>query len=167
MGIKDDMPVLARHEGAWEGSYRHYDPEGRLLDAHSSLLICRFPEDAAFPYHQTNLYVWADGRREVRDFKASYADRRIWFDNDLIKGWAGELDFDTHHRTVVLHWERTGDPDLYLYEMIQLADDGQARCRTWHWIRGGRLVTRTAIEERLATRDWRTREAEVQGAPPS
>jgi hypothetical protein len=45
--------------------------------------------------------------------------------------------------------------------MIQLADDGMNRCRTWHWIRGGLLETRTAIQERLVSRDWRAADAEV------
>lgn len=161
MSIRDDMPLLARHEGVWDGTYRYYDAEGRLVDEHASRLLCRFP-DQGHPYHQTNFYTWADGRREVRDFPAEYRDRRVWWDNDLIRGWAAELDLDQNHRTVVLHWERTGDPTLYLYEMIQLADDGQTRCRTWHWIRNGRLETRTAIEERLVTRDWRAVEREMQ-----
>ncbi len=59
----------------------------------------------------------------------------------------------------MLYWQRQGDPSLYLYEMIQLSDDGQSRCRTWHWIRAGQLETRTAIQETLVTRDWRSLEA--------
>jgi hypothetical protein len=45
--------------------------------------------------------------------------------------------------------------------MIQLSDDGQTRCRTWHWIRSGLLETRTAIEERLVTRDWKSYEQQM------
>jgi hypothetical protein len=161
MGIKDDMPLLARHEGVWEGRYRYYDASGRLVDEHASRLLCRFPDSGPWPYHQTNIYTWADGRREVRDFPATYADRRIWWDNDLIRGWAAELDLDDRRRTVVLYWQRTGDPDLYLYEMIQLSDDGVQRCRTWHWIRSGALEQRTAIEERLVSRDWRAADREL------
>ncbi len=161
MGIKDDMPLLARHEGVWEGCYRYYDASGRLVDEHASRLLCRFPDSGPWPYHQTNIYTWADGRREVRDFPATYASGRIWWDNDLIRGWAAELDLDDRRRTVVLYWQRTGDPDLYLYEMIQLSDDGTQRCRTWHWIRSGALEQRTAIEERLVSRDWRAADREL------
>ncbi|MFM9897734.1 hypothetical protein [Sphingorhabdus sp.] len=39
-------------------------------------------------------------------------------------------------------------------EMIQLADSGVDRCRTWHWIWNGVLENRTAIQEKLVTRDW-------------
>jgi hypothetical protein len=161
MDIKQEMPLLARHEGVWEGSYLYYDASGEKVDEHRSLLLCRFPAEGPHAYHQTNHYLWSDGRREVRDFPAAYRDHRIWWDNELIKGWAAEEPLDDKKRTVVLHWERVGDPELYLYEMIQLADDGQTRCRTWHWIRSGRLETRTAIEERLVTRDWKGYEREM------
>lgn len=162
MGIKEDMPLLARHEGVWEGTYRYYDASGKLVDEHRSRLLCRFPESGPYPYHQTNIYTWADGRTEVRDFPATYHDGRIWWDNDLIKGWAAELGLDDKGRSVVLYWQRTGDPDLYLYEMIQLSDDGTKRCRTWHWIRSGELETRTAIEETLVSRDWRAADEELR-----
>lgn len=161
MGIREDMPLLARHEGVWDGVYRYYDAAGRQVDEHRSRLLCRLPDDGEHPYHQTNFYMWDDGRTETRDFPARYHDGRVWWDNELIKGWAAEEPLDDKRRTIVLHWERQGDPDLYLYEMIQLADDGQSRCRTWHWIRAGRLETRTCIEEVLATRDWRAVEAEL------
>jgi hypothetical protein len=162
MGIREDMPLLARHEGVWEGTYRYYNHAGDKVDEHRSVLLCRMPEDGPHPYHQTNHYHWEDGRKEVRDFPAAYHSKRIWWDNDLILGSAWEVGQDEKGRSVMLYWQRQGDPSLYLYEMIQLADDGQTRCRTWHWIRNGQLETRTAIEERLVTRDWRAYEAEME-----
>lgn len=161
MGIREDMPLLARHEGVWDGVYTYYNVAGAQVDVHTSRLLCRVP-DSGHPYHQTNFYTWADGRTEIRDFPATYADKRIWWDNDLIKGWAAEVGLDQNQRTMMLYWQRQGDPELYLYEMIQLADDGQSRCRTWHWIRSGQLETRTAIQERLVTRDWRGVEQEME-----
>ncbi len=155
MGIREDMPLLARHEGVWDGSYRYYNAAGDKVDEHASRLFCRFLEDGA-PYHQTNYYTWPDGRTETREFPAAYHDKRIWWDNELIIGWAAEVGLDEKSRTMMLYWQRTGDPSLYLYEMIQLADDGLSRCRTWHWIRNGMLETRTAIEEKFVTRDWRS-----------
>jgi hypothetical protein len=71
---------------------------------------------------------------------------------------AAELGPDDARRTMVLYRQRQGDPDLYFYEMIQIADDGLSRGRTWHWIRKGRLETRTAIQETLVTRDRRAAE---------
>ena len=162
MGIREEMPLLARHEGVWDGVYTYYNAAGEKIDQHESRLLCRFPEDGAFPYHQTNYYMWKDGRREVRDFPATYADKRVWWDNELIKGWAAEVKLDDKNRTVMLYWQRQRDPDLYLYEMIQISDDGKSRCRTWHWIRNGELETRTAIQERLVTRDWARAEREME-----
>ena len=156
MGIRDDMPLLARHEGVWDGTYTYFNAAGVQVDAHKSRLFCRFVDDDTHPYHQTNYYTWADGRREVREFPATYRDKRIWWDNDLIIGSAWEVPQDHEGRTMMLYWQRTGDPSLYLYEMIQISDDGQNRCRTWHWIRNGTLETRTAIEESFVTRDWRS-----------
>ncbi|PJG46666.1 DUF3598 domain-containing protein [Sphingobium sp. LB126] len=162
MGIREDMPLLARHEGVWDGVYTYYNAAGEKIDEHKSRLFCRFPEGGEFPYHQTNHYLWDDGRTEVRDFPAAYHDKRVWWDNELIKGWAAEVGLDEYNRTVMLYWQRQGDPSLYLYEMIQLADDGLTRCRTWHWIRNGLLETRTAIQEKLVSRDWAAVEKEME-----
>jgi hypothetical protein len=154
--IREAMPILARHEGVWEGTYTYFNAANEKVDEHASRLFCRFPDEGPFPYHQTNHYTWGDGRTEVREFPAEYRNGRIWWDNELIKGWAAEVGLDEYNRTVMLYWQRQGDPQLYLYEMIQLSDDGLNRCRTWHWIRSGVLETRTAIQEKLVTRDWRS-----------
>ena len=159
MGIRDEMPLLARHEGVWEGSYVYFNAAGQHIDAHDSRLFCRIlGDEAEHPYHQTNHYTWPDGRTEMREFPATFRDKRIWWDNELIQGSAWEVGQDPENRSMMLYWQRTGDPSLYLYEMIQIADGGETRCRTWHWIRNGQLETRTAIQERLVTRDWRSLE---------
>jgi hypothetical protein len=156
MGIRESLPLLARHEGVWDGVYTYFDAQDREIDRHKSRLFCRIPDGGPYAYHQTNHYTWDDGRTDIRDFPAEYRDGRIWWDNELIKGWCAPVALDDLNRTMMLYWQRTGDPDLYLYEMIQMADDGENRCRTWHWIRNGMLETRTAIQERLVTRDWRS-----------
>lgn len=161
MGIREEMPLLARHEGVWDGVYSYYNAAGVKVDDHRSRLLCRIDDEAEHAYHQTNHYTWPDGRTEIRDFPAEYRDRRIWWDNELIVGWAAEVPLDGNNRTMMLYWQRTGDPSLYLYEMIQLSDDGRNRCRTWHWIRNGMLETRTAIQETFVTRDWRRVDAEM------
>jgi hypothetical protein len=159
--IKRGLPLLSKHEGVWDGWYRHYDPNGNKIDEHRSRLICRFPEagDAEFqsgqPYQQSNFYSWPDGKTDVREFPAAYRDGRLWFDNELIDGWAAEVGLDEHHRTVMLYWKRKGDDDLYLYEMIQLSDCGKYRHRVWHWYRHGRIVSRTLIDEERASHQWR------------
>ena len=155
MGFREDMPLLARHEGVWDGTYSYFNAANEKVDEHASRLLCRITGEDDIPYHQTNHYRWPDGSYETRDFPATYRDGRIWWDNDLIQGWAAEVPLDNLNRTMMLYWQRTGDPSLYLYEQIQISDCGQNRCRTWHWIRNGMLETRTAIQEIFVTRDWR------------
>lgn len=148
------LPVLARHEGVWHGTYRYVDPAGQLLDEHASTLICRFPATGPFPYHQTNHYRWADGRTETREFPALIRDGRLVWQGGLIHGWAADVALDDFGRTSMLYWTRADDPDSYLYEMIQLSDCGRYRSRVWQWFRDGRLTRRTLIDEQKHSDDW-------------
>jgi len=153
--IKTLFPLLARHEGVWDGVYRYYDAGGNKTDEHRSRLICRFPDSGEFEYHQTNHYSWADGRTEVRDFPAVSAGDRIVFKSDLIDGWASDVKLDTHGRTTMLNWVRKESPGTYLYEMIQISDCDKLRSRTWHWYLEGRLFQRTLIDEERISHHWR------------
>lgn len=155
MSIRETLPLLARHEGVWDGYYRFYDPDGNKTDEHKSRLLCRLPDDET--YHQTNLYRWADGKRETRDFPTRVEGRRLIFFTE-IDGWAAAVDLDTFQRTMMLNWTRKDDPDLYLYEMIQISDCGTARARVWQWFRNDRLLQRTLVDERRVSRDWRAYE---------
>ena len=151
------MPLLARNEGVWEGYYRYFDPLGNKTDEHKSRLLCRIRDDR--DYHQTNLYRWSDGSRETRDFPASIEGNRLILTTE-IDGWAAAVDLDEHQRTMMLHWTRKDEPDLYLYEMIQLSDDGKSRARVWQWFKNDRLTQRTLIDEvRIAT-DWQSFEGQ-------
>ena len=44
MGIREDMPLLARHEGVWDGTYTYFNAANEKVDEHKSRLFCRFPE---------------------------------------------------------------------------------------------------------------------------
>jgi hypothetical protein len=151
MSLRNKLPLLARNEGVWEGHYRYYDPQGVKIDEHRSRLLCRIIEDR--DYRQTNIYRWADGRRENREFPATIDGSRLIFTNE-ITGWAQDVALDEHGRTMMLHWTRNDERDLYLYEMIQLSDDGLARARVWHWFKSDRLFQRTLIDERRLSTDW-------------
>lgn len=153
--LKTDMPILSSNEGVWVGWYRHYDGDGKLFDEHRSKLICRFTDDEEKPYHQTNIYQWEDGKVEVRQFPATYKDKRLWFDNDLIYGWAAEVPLDSYNRTTMLNWVRKGEEDLYLYEMIHNSDCGKYRSRVWQWLKGGKISARTLIDEEKKTTNWK------------
>jgi hypothetical protein len=154
--IRDAMPLLAANGGVWEGVYRHYDAaSGRMTDEHLSRLFCRILDGEAHDYSQSNHYFWADGRTEIREFPATYRDGRIWFDNDLISGWAARMEPDDLNHSQCLNWVRKGEPGVYLYEMIQNNADFTSRHRTWQWFRDGRCFQRTLIDEHFITADWR------------
>lgn len=153
--IRQRMPLLARHEGVWDGWYRYYDAQGKLTDEHRSRLVCRFPDSGPFDYDQTNHYSWADGRTDVRPFPAVLEGDRIVFKSELIEGWAADVPLDTQARTTMLHWTRRAEPGTYLYEMIHLSDCGIYRARVWQWFHGGRLTQRTLIDEQRVSHNWR------------
>ena len=145
MSIKDEMPLLARHEGEWEGTYTFIDRDGNVTDRHRSHLTCAFPADGGeFPYQQTNHYEWDDGRTETINFPARYADKKIHFDTDRINGSAWEVD----ENAIVLTWVYKAQAGITLYELINLSPDGDHRARTWHWFKDGKLFQRTIINER-------------------
>jgi hypothetical protein len=152
------MPQLMDSDGVWEGWYRYYDARtGMLTDQHRCRLICRImEEDAPYPYYQTNQYFWEDGRVDIREFPAWYDEGRIWWDNDLITGWAAPMQPDDYHRSTCLNWTRKGESDLFLYEMIQHSPNGIDRARTWQWFRDGVCFQRTLIDEKRVSRDWRS-----------
>ncbi|MGI5287872.1 hypothetical protein ACQEVF_31660 [Nonomuraea polychroma] len=142
MGLRADMPLLARHEGEWAGEYRHLGRDGTLLDRHRVQMNCRIVGDAA--YHQVNRYTWDDGRTEVHEFPGTYlGDGRCGFDTERLKGVFWEVD----DSTIYLTWQYKGKP-LRLFEMIVLSEDGRSRSRVWQWLEDGVCVRRTLIDER-------------------
>ena len=158
MSLRERMPLLARHEGAWDGYYRYYDNAGNKIDEHKSRVLCRMigTED----YHQTNYYFWADGKTDVRDFPALVKEDRLVFYTE-ITGWAAQVPLDEHNRTIMLHWTRNNEPDLYLYEMIQISDCGRHRARVWQWFRQGQLSMRTLVDEQRVSTDWQAYEGKA------
>ena len=141
--IREEMPVLARHEGDWVGTYTLIDTEGTILDKHDSHLTCQFPEDSPYPYYQTNRYQWPDGKREEHQFPGMYRDKKLWFDMERIHGYAWEAD----HSTLILWFTYKAMPEMYLYEMIQISPCNNYRSRTWHWFKNHQIYRRTLIQE--------------------
>ncbi len=141
--IRQEMPVLARHEGEWVGTYTLVDTSGKILDQHESHLSCQFPADGVYPYYQINRYKWADGKQEEHQFPGTYSDKTLWFDTERIQGKAWEID----NSTVILWFGYKQFPDMYLYEMIQISPCNNLRFRTWHWFKNHRVYQRTLIQE--------------------
>jgi len=141
--IREEMPVLARHEGDWIGTYTLVDTEEKILDKHESHLTCEFPENSPYPYYQINRYQWADGKKEEHLFPGTYRDKTLWFDTERIEGKAWEVD----NSTVILWFGYKTMPNMHLYEMIQISPCNNYRARTWHWFNNHQIFRRTLIQE--------------------
>ncbi|QLE58877.1 DUF3598 family protein [Nostoc sp. TCL26-01] len=141
--IREEMPVLARHEGDWVGTYTLIDTAGKILDQHESHLSCQFPKNDVYSYYQINRYKWADGKQEEHQFPGNYRDKILWFDTERIQGKAWEVD----DYTVILWFAYKTVPAMYLYEMIQISPDNNYRARTWHWFKNDQIYQRTIIQE--------------------
>ncbi len=148
MGIREGMPLLAKHEGEWDGVYTHVDADGNIIDQHKSHLSCTFPSgDDGGDYVQVNTYTWDDGRTEQHSFPAKYDGHgHLFFDTERMNGIIWGLD----ENVMYLTWKyKSADPniDQRLFEMIVLNDAGNHRSRTWQWLENGICVRRTLIQE--------------------
>lgn len=152
--VRDRIPLFASQEGIWEGVYRHYDASGNKIDEHKSRLIYRIIENDPYPFRQTNYYFWSDGRQEVRDISAVIVNQRICWETDLIIGWAEELHIDDLKRAAITHWIRKDDVDLEMYGTIQLSECGQYRTGVGQWLKNGKAIQRTFIDEHRISYKW-------------
>ena len=48
------MPTMRLHAGVWEGTYRHVDAQGAVVDMHATRVVCEFPDGGPFAYIQRN-----------------------------------------------------------------------------------------------------------------
>ncbi|MFN8535257.1 MAG: DUF3598 domain-containing protein [Dehalococcoidia bacterium] len=142
--IREMMPVLARHEGVWVGTYRHLDPDGVLEDQYEVRSICEFPEDGSCDFRLTSVNRWPDGRTQTLVNEARLSDGRLQWSNERLVGGMWEVD----DLTVYTRFGYAGDQTLTVCEMIQISHDGHHRARTWHWFRDERLFRITLTQER-------------------
>jgi hypothetical protein len=137
------MPNMIRHQGEWEGNYRHLDRDGALLDEHRMWTWCEFPDEGPFAYVQHNRLSWDDGRTATYEFGGVYRDERLYWDTDRFSGYGWE----TAEGTLMLKLDRLDVPGAYYIEMINIAPDNQTRARTWQWFKDGRPWKRTLCDE--------------------
>lgn len=144
--LRQHMPAMLRHEGWWDGHYRHFDADGTLVDIHRTRTHCEFPDSGDEVYLQHNWLEWADGRTSEYHFGGRFEGGFLVWDTDRFhgRGW------QTHEDVLMLRLARRDVPDAYYIEMITIAPDGQRRARTWQWYRGGVPWKRTLCDE------WRT-----------
>lgn len=147
--IAEHIPLLAAHEGIWEGHYVHIAPDRTLQEEILFRILVEIPAEGEVHYRQTSHYWWADGRTQQLQYAGRYQDGRAVFDDGRIQGACWAVD----DRTLYLRFGFAADPSGYVCEMIQLSPDGQHRARTWHWFRDHALWRITLVREHRVSRD--------------
>lgn len=141
--IKEEMPLLVRHEGEWEGNYKIIDNNGNLLDEHRVNISVQFPENSPYACQLVYKYQWDNGKFEEHYFLATYRDQKIWFDTERLQGYAWEAD-----DSIVLIWfTYKSSPDISMYEIIQLSPCGNYRYRTMHLLKNHQVFKLTLMQE--------------------
>jgi hypothetical protein len=141
------LPVMARHEGLWCGTFRRFDDQGVLVETFPTEIVISFPRGEASAYQQTNRYSPEGRPPTVIATEGVFDGERIRFDNARVQGWATDDQTDERHRTVLLFFEFK-DGSGYFYEAIQLSDDGRTRHRVAQYFAAdGALQRRTLIDE--------------------
>ncbi len=138
------MPAMLRHEGVWEGSYRHIGINGALIDQYDVWTHCELPDTGPHAYVQHNRMRWADGRAAEFHFGGALVGDRLVWDTDRFRGHGWQTGDDL----IMLRLDRRDVPDSYYVELIDIARDGLSRMRTWHWYLNGQPWKRTLCDER-------------------
>lgn len=162
--LQKRLPITCRHEGVWDGIYRRYDASGRPLGEHRLRVVIRLREDPAGGnelLQQSNYYFHPDGRREAIDTLGRFDGERLNFYSDRVDGWTMDDATDPKRATVILAMSFKKDVGWYtkgvdVYELINIAADDRFRSRMAQHLKDGQALTRTLINERLRTRDWRS-----------
>jgi hypothetical protein len=160
--MRSAIPIVARHEGVWEGIYRRYDAQGKPLGEHRSRVVIRMrpdPKGGNELLEQSNYYFYPDGRFEEINTLGSFDGKRLNFYSDRVDGWTQDDTTDPNRRTCILVMTFKKDVGWYtkgvaVYEMINISDDGKHRTRMTQHLKDGRALTRTLIDETFRTADW-------------
>lgn len=137
------MPAMFDHEGHWDGTYRHFDTHGKLIDQHRTTTWCELPDSGPWSYVQHNVLTWDDGRKADYEFGGKLSGDRLLWDTDRFTGYG----WQSHESTILLKLDRKDAPDSYYIEMINLAPDRQSRMRTWQWFHNGKPWKRSLCDE--------------------
>jgi hypothetical protein len=151
-GTLDDLvslglPALARQMGLWEGTFRRYDAEGRLLEAFPSTVEQRLDhQNGRWLYHQRSRFPLAATEPRLIEARGEILNGRLHFSSGRLRGWA--MDVPEAPGTTVLLMESGDGGDRRVQEISQLADGGRRRFRVSQTLQDGRLVGRSLIDER-------------------
>lgn len=147
--LRRRMPLTAKMEGVWEGTFRRVGPKGEIIEALPSRIIVQLlPDGEAYDYRQINV-LNPDGDEEQRfESYGKWDVDRLRFFNGRLEGWAKAVAADEAGQTAVFLMEFNDGSGLTVSEVVSFRPgDPDARMRATQYMREGRIVRRTLIDE--------------------
>jgi hypothetical protein len=142
------FPAISRQEGVWVGRFRRYDAEGKLsADFATEITVKLDFSNEKTPFRQTNKYTFADGKTQIIESEGRIEGNKLFFSNAQIEGWATDLISDENQRTSIFFFKYKDGSNMYVYEIVTLSDDGKSRSRSTQYLKDGKIVRRTLIDE--------------------
>jgi len=155
MLTRSGQPHIAEQQGVWHGTFRRYDAEGKLTAEFPSQITMRvIPRDGRLDYHQTNRYYPAGKPAEILESYGEVRDGRIYFGNARLDGWKMDVPDDPTLRSAVILLNYKDGSGLYAHEIVSVSSDGRFRARATQYLKDGKVVRRTLIDEEKVTSDW-------------
>ena len=142
------MGSAARMEGTWEGTFRRYDAEGVLVDALPSKITVEYlPDGQAYDYHQINILAPVGKPEQRIESYGKWDIDRLRFSNPRLDGWIADLSQDPQGLTSALSMTYKDGSGMIVSEIIHLSADARSRQRATQYIKDGKIVRRTLIDE--------------------
>jgi hypothetical protein len=142
------FPVISKQIGTWKGRFRRYDADGKLTaDFVSEITVKLDLKNKEKPYQQTNKYTYEDGRTQTIESSGRIEGDKLIFENAQIEGWANDPSADTNKNTTLMYMKYKDGTGLYVYEIITVSDDGKQRSRATQYMKDGKTIRRTLIDE--------------------
>jgi hypothetical protein len=160
--ISQRFPVMARHEGVWQGIHRKLDAAGNPTRSYRSTVIVRYmdAEPDGTVMRQTDIHHFDDRPDEVIETTGCVEGNLIVFRTDRVDGFAGDLN-DPGQRACFVYLDIKYIPGgASMYEMVEISPDGRSRHIGTQLLKDGRLLERTLIDEAKVSDDWTAWEAQ-------
>lgn len=136
MDLKQELSKIV---GVWIGTYTHLKPTGEQIDCFASRQETRIEND---DWYERIIYSWADGRRQVLDFRARFENGRMVFDDPNFHGES----FMPTRGIFVFPYFWKDKLETRIVEII-VFNDVQKRSRLWQTFTNSELTKLTVIIE--------------------
>ncbi|MEM6499447.1 MAG: CpcT/CpeT family chromophore lyase [Pseudomonadota bacterium] len=144
------MPASGGMEGTWEGTFTRVDPEGKVLETFPTTIVATFlPDGHEYDFHQLHIYRLGESNEQVIESYGKWNVDRLHFFNDRLEGWSKDLDLDDSGLTYAFTMNFKDGSGISVSEIIsQNPNNLDERLRATQYMKDGKLLRRTLIEER-------------------